>query len=277
VLHWVLVIVVVGYSSLVAVVFFGQRASMYRPPSKVRTSPASVGMSNADDVIIDTNDGEKLVAWHVPPRDGQPVVVFFHGGADLLSWRVTRFLGLTTAGNGLIAPCFRGYSGSSGWPSEAGFLLDAAAAYRFARERYAPDRIVVWGFSIGSAVAVALAAKERIAGLILEAPFTSVADLAAAAIPCVPMRLILRDQFRADALITKVAVPLLVLHGELDKEVAISFAERLFTLASEPKQFVRFPKGGHKDLDAHGAIATVRRFLVRFETASSTLHSAQPQ
>ena len=250
---------------------------MYRPPSTIRTSPASAGMPNADDVIIDTADGEKLVAWHVPPRDGQPVVVFFHGNADLLSRRVTRFLGVTAAGNGLIAPCFRGFGGSSGRPSEAGLLRDAAAVYRFARERYTPDRIVVWGFSVGSAVAVALAAKEPIAGLILEAPFTSIADVAAKAIPCVPMGLILRDQFRADALITKVTVPLLVLHGELDTEVAIGFGERLFALASEPKQFVRFPQGGHNDLDAQGAIATVRRFLARFKTASNTLHSAQSQ
>ncbi len=115
--------------------------------------------------------------------------------------------------------------------------------------RYRADRIVVWGFSLGSGVAVALAADQPIGRLVLEAPYTSVADVASSVFWFVPVRLLMRDQFRSDVRIARVRVPLLVMHGARDPTIPITFGERLFALAHEPKQFVRFPEGGHNDLD----------------------------
>ena len=106
-----------------------------------------------------------------------------------------------------------------------------------------PQRIVVFGESLGSGVAVALAATHRIGGLVLEAPFTSAADIGAAAYWFLPVRLLMKDPFRSDTRIGKVTAPLLVLHGARDGVVPIAHGERLFSLANEPKRFVRFAEG----------------------------------
>jgi fermentation-respiration switch protein FrsA (DUF1100 family) len=106
-----------------------------------------------------------------------------------------------------------------------------------------------------------VASEHPVAKLILEAPYTSIADLAAAAFPFVPVRWLIRDPFRSDLRIDRVTVPLLVMHGERDPAIAIKFGERLFALAHEPKQFVRFPEGGHNNLGDFGAIETARQFI----------------
>jgi fermentation-respiration switch protein FrsA (DUF1100 family) len=140
-------------------------------------------------------------------------------------------------------------------------LFDAAAAYDFAAARYPARRIVAWGESLGTGVAVALAAERPVAGMILDAPFTSAADIGASAYPFIPVRWFIKDSFRSDQRIGKIRAPLLVLHGEMDGIVPVRFGERLFALANEPKQMVRFPSGGHVNLDDHGAPHAVRAFL----------------
>ena len=156
---------------------------------------------------------------------------------------------------------FRGYAGSTGSPSEDGLLKDGAAAYAFTAARYEAGQIVTWGFSLGTGVAVAIASEHPVAKLILEAPYTSTVDVAASLLPIVPVSLLMRDQFRSDQRIGRVTVPLLIMHGEADPAINIRFGERLFAMAHEPKQFVRFPGGGHENLDEFGAIETVRRFI----------------
>jgi fermentation-respiration switch protein FrsA (DUF1100 family) len=108
---------------------------------------------------------------------------------------------------------------------------------------------------------VALAAGQTIGKLILEAPYTSIADVAASAFRFAPVRWLIRDPFRSDLRIARVAAPLLVMHGARDPTIPIGFGERLFALAREPKQFVRFAQGGHNDLDQYGAIEVARRFI----------------
>ena len=119
--------------------------------------------------------------------------------AIILAGFFGRFRELIADGTGIVALSYRGYAGSSGQPSEQGLLQDAAAAYAFTAARYRADKIVVWGFSLGSGVAVALAAEQPVGRLILEAPYTSIADVAASAFWFAPVRLLMRDQFRSDA------------------------------------------------------------------------------
>jgi fermentation-respiration switch protein FrsA (DUF1100 family) len=106
-----------------------------------------------------------------------------------------------------------------------------------------------------------LAADQRIAKLVLEAPYTSIMEVAAGAFPFLPVRWLIRDQFRSDQRIARVTAPLLIMHGARDATIPIDFGERLFAVAREPKQFVRFPEGGHNDLDAYGATETARHFI----------------
>ena len=218
-------------------------------------------MPQAEEVTLDTADGERVIAWHVPPRDDRPVVLYFHGNGGSLRMRAARFRALTGDGTGLLALSYRGYGGSTGRPSEAGLLRDAAAAYAFAAARYGSARIVLWGESLGTGVAVALAAERPVGRVILESPFTSAVDLAASIYFFVPVRLLMKDQFRSDERIGRVTAPVLVLHGERDTIVPIALGEQFYGLIRAPKRFVRLPDAGHNDHDAYGAVEVVRKFL----------------
>jgi fermentation-respiration switch protein FrsA (DUF1100 family) len=140
-------------------------------------------------------------------------------------------------------------------------LQDAAAAYAFATERYDTQRIVPWGFSLGTGVAVAIASERAVGKLILEAPYTSTVDVAASLFRFVPVRLLMRDQFHSDERIKRVTVPLLIMHGTNDPAIPVTFGERLFALAHEPKKLVRLLGGGHENLDDFGALDTARQFI----------------
>ncbi|HZP77477.1 MAG TPA: alpha/beta hydrolase [Pseudolabrys sp.] len=260
-LKWLLVAVIGGYVGFMLLLFLLQRSMMYPAPAVPRIAPAQVGLPEAEEVILDTQDGEQVIAWHVPPKHGKPVVLFFHGNGEVLPWRVPRFRALIEDGTGLLALSFRGYGGSSGTPSEAGLLADGEAVYAYAAARYPPERIALWGYSLGSGVAVALAAEKPIGALILEAPYTSIADLAVTMFPYVPVRWFVRDPFHSDERIAKVTAPLLVMHGEKDTVIAIHFGEKLFALAPGRKRLIRFPEGTHVNLDEQGAVAAVHAFL----------------
>jgi fermentation-respiration switch protein FrsA (DUF1100 family) len=260
-LKWLLIVVSVVYACALAVLFFVQRSFLFPIPTAVRTTPQAAGSPEAEEHILATADGEKVIVWHVPAKPGHPVVLYFHGNGDFLAGFFGRFRDLIADGTGIVALSYRGYAGSSGQPSERGLLLDAAAAYAFTTARYGADRIVVWGFSLGTGVAVALAAEQPVSKLILEAPYTSTADVAASLFWFMPVRLLMRDQFRSDEHIARVNVPLLIMHGTDDPAIPTVFGERLFALAHEPKQFVRFPGGGHENLGNFGAIETARQFI----------------
>ena len=261
ILKWVLIIVAVGYAGGLVAMFFLQRSVLFPIPSGERIAPAAAGFPQVEEHVLTTADGEKIVVWHMPAKPGRPVILYFHGNGDYLAGFFARFRDFIADGIGIVAPAYRGYSGSSGRPSEQGLLQDAEAAYAFTAARYGADRIVVWGFSLGSGVAVALAAEHPVGKLILEAPYSSIADVAASAFPIFPVRWLLKDPFRSDLRIARVKAPLLVMHGARDPTIPIVFGERLFALANEPKQFVRFPDGGHNDLDYFGASAAARQFI----------------
>ncbi len=261
ILKWLLILVAAAYVGGLAFLYAKQREMLFPIPPVGRTAPAAAGLPEAEEHVLTTADGEKVIVWHVPAKPGRPVILFFHGNGDFLAGRVGRFKAVTADGSGLVALSFRGYAGSSGAPSEQGLLLDAAAAYAFTAARYEAGRIVVWGFSLGSGVAVALASKRAIGQLILEAPYTSTVDVAASMFPYVPVRLLMRDPFRSDQRIARVSVPLLIMHGSDDPTIPIRFGERLFALAHEPKKFLLFPGGGHDNLDDFGAVEMARQFI----------------
>jgi len=261
VLKWIVIVAAVVYLGGVTVLFFRQQAMLFPIPPVGRTAPEAAGLPEAEEHVLTTADGEKVIVWHVPAKPGHPVILFFPGNGDFLAGRVSRFKAVTSDGTGLVALSYRGYAGSSGAPSELGLLSDAAAAYAFTAARYEPGRIVAWGFSLGTGVAVAIAAEHPLNKLILEAPYTSTVDVASSLLRVVPVSLLMRDQFHSDRRISRVTVPLLIMHGDNDPAINISFGERLFALAHEPKQFVHFPGGGHENLDDFGAVETARQFI----------------
>lgn len=250
-----------AYLAFAALMYFAQRSLMYFP-DRSRTAPTAAGFPQAEEVRLDTADGEKVIAWHVPPRDDRPVVLYFHGNGGALNLRVDRFRRVAAAGVGLVALSYRGYGGSTGAPTEEGFINDARAAYAFAAARYSPSRLALWGESLGTGVAIALAAEKPVARLILDAPFTSALDVASASYPFLPVRLLMKDQFRSDQRIARVTVPVLIMHGEADRIIPIAYGERLLAMIpGENKRLARFPGGMHVDLDHLGAADTALKFL----------------
>lgn len=238
---WFGIVALLGYGGLLAALYLMQRAIMYPAPQVERTAPGSAGFPQAQELTLDTADSEKAIAWHVPARAGRPVILFFHGNGEVLAWRVPRFRALVADGTGLVALSFRGYAGSSGTPSEAGLVADGEAAYQFAATLYPPDRIVPFGYSLGSGVAVAIAARHPV--------------------PYLPVRWLLRDRYQSDRRIGAVRAPVLVMHGEKDRVIPIGFGERLFALANEPKRMVRFPDADHAYSDDAGILAAAKAFL----------------
>jgi len=277
-LKWILIAGIVGYAGVLALMYFAQRALMYFP-DVARTPPVAAGLSQAEEMLLETSDGEKVIAWHVPPRGGKPVVLYFHGNGGALALRAGRFRKLVAEGIGVLALSYRGFGGSTGRPTEAGLIRDAEAVYQFAAAHYPATRLALWGESLGSAVAVALASTHPVAAVILEAPFTSAAEVGAGHYPFLPVRLLIKDPFYSDRRILDVRVPVLVLHGVRDTVVPIALGEKLFALIPGPKQFIRFPDAGHNNLEDFGASRAALEFLAHTlgaaETASGPARSVR--
>ncbi|MGX1786059.1 alpha/beta hydrolase [Bosea sp. NPDC055332] len=251
-----------AYAAVLALLYLKQREMMY-PRNPARAEIASANLPGVEEATLTAADGEKLIAWVVPPREGKPVLLFFHGNAGNFGRpiRQTRFRALTDDGTGLFAVNYRGYGGSTGSPTEDGLAQDARAAYAAAVARFGAGRLVGYGESLGTGVVVKLAAEVPFKAVILEAPYLSTAAVAQQLYPYVPVGLFMHDQFRSDQVVGKVKAPLLVLHGQRDGVIPFNQGEALFALANPPKRFVRFPEGNHENLPAHGSVPEVRRFL----------------
>ncbi len=252
-----------AYLAILGLLYVMQRELMY-PRDPARAELAAARLPELEEVALTTDDGERLVAWVVPPREGKPVLLFFHGNAGNFGRpiRQARFRALTEDGTGLFAVNYRGYGGSTGKPTEAGLLLDARAAQAAAAARFGAARLVGYGESLGTGVVLKLAAEQALAAVILEAPYLSTAAVAQLVYPYVPISLLMQDQFRSDQVIGKVRAPLLVLHGERDAVIPFSQGQALYAMANPPKRFIRFPNGGHENLPAHGSVPEIRRFLM---------------
>lgn len=262
------------YLAILGLLYVRQRDLMY-PRNPARAETAGVNLPGLEETTLTTSDGERLVAWVVPPRDGKPVLLFFHGNAGNFSRpiRQARFRALTEDGTGLFAVNYRGYGGSTGLPTEAGLLLDARAAYAAAVARFGAGRLIGYGESLGTGVVLKLAAEQPLPAVILEAPYLSTAAVAQLAYPFVPIALLMKDQFRSDEVIGKVKAPLLVLHGERDGVIPFAQGQALFALANPPKRFIRFPEGNHENLPQHGSVSEIRRFLA--DVAAGSLSGSE--
>ncbi|HEY5794171.1 MAG TPA: alpha/beta fold hydrolase [Bosea sp. (in: a-proteobacteria)] len=263
-----------AYVAVLATLYLRQRDLVF-PRNPARADIAQAGLAGAEEVTLTTADGERLVAWVVPPRSGKPVLLYFHGNAGNLggAGRIGRFRALTEDGTGLFAVSYRGYGGSTGKPTEEGLHLDARAAYGAAVERFGASQLIGYGESLGTGVVLKLAAEAPLAAVILEAPYLSTASVAQGIYPYVPIRLLMLDQFESQAVIGRVRAPLLVLHGARDGVIPFAQGEALYGLANAPKRFLRFPQGRHEDLPAHGSLPEVRRFLA--EVAGGTVKGAE--
>jgi len=242
---WLLLLAAL-YALLVLLAWVLQRRLIYFPDARGVTLPQGPQWDGLRDVKFETADGVSLRAWFWPGRKAG-TVLFFHGNAGDRGDRAGFLRTLHDLGYGVFLPDYRGYGGSEGEPSEAGFYEDGQACLAWLHAN-APGSVVYLGSSIGSGAACELAVREPPAGLILQSGFSSLADVAGSAYPFLPVRWLLRDRFENEAKIERCQCPLLVVHGDADRIAPARFARRLYEKAREPKQWVEIPGAGHNDL-----------------------------
>lgn len=254
------VVAVLGYIGLCGYLFAVQRSYIYHPVAPGSAEPPADGPP-IQPLTIRTADGERLVAWYLPAQTGRPTILFFNGNAAGLAVQEGRWRRIADQGVGFLAVAYRGYEGSTGTPTEAGLHEDANAAYRWLTRRVPSDDIVIHGFSLGSGVATRLAAEHPARALILEAPYTSTADVAARTTPWAPVRWLMLDQYRSIDRIGAVDMPVLILHGDRDSVIPFEMGERLFEAAPRPRTFVRMVGSDHNTLTRDGAYDQIWHFL----------------
>lgn len=251
--------------SCLVVVLFEHRLSFH--PNPTRTPPASARLPDVVEQELSTPDGERLIVWRLHARAGQPTLLYFHGNGDPLTYRSGRIASFAAEGWGVHMMAYRGFSGSTGMPSETTIVADALLAYDALAAEGVPARdVILYGESLGTHVALRVALQRPAAALVLEAPFTSMVEAWRQFVPWLPIGWLLRNQFDSIGRIGRLDMPLLVLHGMRDRLVSFDLGKRLFAAAPEPKRFEAFQDAGHTNLYAYNAISAVRRFVADLRT-----------
>jgi len=255
------------YGLIAIAAFVAQRKLMYFPDS-TRVAPSNFALTGVEERVLAAPDGTRLIAWYARARPGRPTLLYFHGNAGNLANRSERVRKYTVRGIGVFMLSYRGYSGSTGRPSERANVADAKLAYEALRkEGVAPEDIILYGESLGSGVAVQLAAEKPVGGLILDAPYTSIVDVAAGAYPFLPVRGFMFDRYETMRYLADVHAPLLVIHGEDDEIIPVAMGRAVYAAANGPKELVTFPGAGHSDHHLFGSGEEVFRWIDNLSSA----------
>jgi fermentation-respiration switch protein FrsA (DUF1100 family) len=237
----------IAYGALALVIFIAQPGLIYYPETgrHIIAAPDYVGLAY-EPIEISTADGETLHGWFVPAPAAKGTMLFFHGNAGNISHRMEYLLMFHRLGYNTFIFDYRGYGQSSGSPSESGTYLDAQSAWRYLTEAKGipPARIVLFGESLGGAVAAWLAMNEKPGALVLASVFTSVPDMAAKIYPFLPVRLLSRFDYNTIEYLQFVTCPVFVAHSPQDDIVPFAHGRALYQAAPEPKQFLEL-QGGH--------------------------------
>lgn len=249
------------YLALCGLMYISQRRLTYFPDT-TRVAPADKGLDGVAEVTMATPDGEKVLAWWGKAKPGQPTLLYFHGNGGSLATRAERIRKYLGLGRGMFMMTYRSYGGSTGSPSEAANVADAKLAYdTLVKSGVEPKDIIIYGESIGSGVAVQVAAEKPALALVLDAPYTRLVDIAAERYPWVPVRLMMRDQYDSASRLPGLKLPLLVIHGDLDQTVPVAMGRKVLELAGGPKDIVILKGAGHNDHHMFGSFEAVNTWI----------------
>lgn len=249
------------YAAVAIAAFIAQRKLMYFPDG-ARVPPSNYGLIGVEERVLDTPDGARLVGWYGRAAPGRPTILYFHGNAGNLANRSERVRKYTARGFGIFMPSYRGYSGSTGSPTERANVADAKLAYEALRkDGVGPEEIILYGESLGSGVAVQVAAEKPVGGVVLDAPYTSIVDVAAGAYPFLPVRPFMFDRYETVRHLRDVKAPLLVVHGEQDEVIPVDMGRAVYAAANGPKEIVTFPGARHSDHHLHGSTEEIFRWI----------------
>jgi len=254
----------IGFVLLALLLRWREPSMIYYPSREVALTPEQAGLK-FEDVWLTASDGARIHGWYLP-ADGTTAtaILFFHGNAGNVSHRLEKLAIFHSLGAATLIIDYRGYGRSDvRQPDEQGTYRDAQAAYDWLAKRN--SRIILYGESLGTAVAVDLAGKASIAGVVIEEPFTSIGDVAQKMFPFLPVRLIAKTKYDSLSKMPKLRAPLLIFHSHDDELFPLSHAERLLAAAPEPKRLVEL-RGSHNDAFLVSA-AAYRAALAEFLTA----------
>ncbi|MGQ0594169.1 MAG: alpha/beta hydrolase [Gammaproteobacteria bacterium] len=256
------------WAIVVAAMSVFQPSFIFFPSREIMATPAQAGLVY-EPIEIRARDGVRLSGWYIPAAEARLTVLFLHGNAGNISHRLMALHALHGLGLAVLILDYRGYGESSGSPSEEGTYRDALAGWEYLTTTLdiAADRVVLFGESLGGAVATWIATREHPAGLILESTFTTMHELAGRFYPYFPARLLLRVEYPTLERLPRVRCPVLVIHSPDDEIVPYEHGERLFAAAPGRKQFVK-RQGGHNDAFLAGTellVAGIERFITRIQ------------
>ena len=246
-------------AALPAAIYLLQDRMIFQPQPLSEARRALIA-EQAESIFIRASDGTRLHAWY---RSGSPLVLYFGGNAEEVSWMLGR-AARDAPGTGWLLVDYRGYGSSDGAPSEKALVADAIQFFDHAREKLLARSIVVLGRSLGSGVAVQLAAARPVTGLILVAPYDSLTSVAQHHYPFLPVSWLLKHPFDSLKLAPAVSAPLLCLAAERDEVIPLVHSKRLFEVWKGPKRWVELQGAGHNSTDdAPGFWQAIREFLVQ--------------
>lgn len=222
-----------------------QRQLQYQPGHQ-NPIPASLGLKDVQVVTLQTPDHESLVLWYAAPRPGRATVLFFQGNAGDIADRAPRLAFYQSKGLGAAFLSYRGFGGSTGHITEHGLITDARTAYDWLRTTTPAPKIVLSGESLGTGVAVQLAAEVPVAAVALDAPYASTLAIAQWRFPYLPVALLMKDQFLSINHIAQIHAPLLIQHGTADAVIPYTSGQTLYAAAVQPKTFIPLPNRGHE-------------------------------
>jgi len=246
---YVLGILVAAYGGLALLLYILQSHLVFYPETgrEITATPSQVGLAY-EDIHLNTSDGISLHGWYIPAPQPHGTVLFLHGNAGNISHRLDSVQMFHRLGYSTLIFDYRGYGDSGGTPTEQGTYRDAEAAWRYLIEqRHIPScRIVLFGESLGGAVAAWLAASQKPAALVIASGFTSVPDFAQHIYPYLPVRWLARIRYDTRENLRSVAAPVLIAHSPEDEIIPFEHGRALFAAANPPKLFLELA-GGHND------------------------------
>ncbi len=256
------------YLAAGAAMYFLQRTFIYFP-DPLRTVPADADLAGVTERSIKTPDGETIIAWYAPAKAGQPTLLYFHGNGGALETRRDRIRKYMNRGRGIFMLSYRGYSGSTGKPTEAANVADAKLAYDALRkEGVAAEDIIFYGESLGSGVAVQVARENPAQGIVLDSPYTSLADIGAQVYWWLPVRWLMTDTYDSRRYIAELKLPIFILHGAEDEVVPAAMGQELYERATAPKEIAVLPGAGHNDHWQFGSFEKINDWIDRLRSGN---------
>ena len=253
------------YILLLIIMFFFQRSLLYHPSvdnylkDQIGTEPTEI-----EKVKITTKDKIDLMGWFYNKNVENPkIILFFHGNAGSLENRTYKLNHFKDLNLNFLIIAWRGFNGNSGKPNEIGLYEDAASAIRWLKKKGIEEKnIVLYGESLGTGVAVEIAQNKNYAGVILESPFTSMVNMGKKYYPFFPVNLLLKDKFESYKKIKNIFVPVLIMHGKVDKIVPYDMGKKMYELANEPKFFYSQEYGDHMIEYDEKLLLALKKFIL---------------